>query len=111
MVDNNAALANRRRLIKALRSPMPEGFSWDFEYIKKHTSCGSGGCALGLASELWPELDVDDKKNVAEFFGMAGDEITGVFYGKYDAYNYIEIKDITPIMVANALESLENGQK
>lgn len=39
-----------------LRHQMPEGHRWDFTKVIYRESCGTAGCALGVARIVWPEL-------------------------------------------------------
>src|SRR5277367_1456082 len=45
----------RAVLIDALRHPMIE---WEWNYGEVKNKCGTAGCAIGLASVLWPKVDL-----------------------------------------------------
>jgi hypothetical protein len=89
-----------RVLIEALRSPLPEGFKWNFGWYEN--------CALGLALRLgivsWDDAP-DEKLSVAlggiSVMPLSSREIDGVVprYG-------VPARDVTPAMVADALEKL-----
>lgn len=103
------ARVNRRILIEALRGEMPEGFTWDFVPAYKRTACGAVGCALGLACELGmlKESEVLDKETVSRTFGVAVS--TDIFCSYKDQYKLsryggLYARDVTPAMVADALE-------
>lgn len=34
----------------------PRGWTWDFANIEVHHSCGTAGCAIGIARYTWPRL-------------------------------------------------------
>lgn len=114
----------RRVLVAALRRPMPEGFGWNFDTLFRSygndgndlpEGCGSVGCALGLASLLWPEeaetLPYGGDSDVADFFGITSQDVDQVFYNGPIAsgvrpYTSDNGHDITPQMVADALEAI-----
>jgi hypothetical protein len=104
----------RAMLIEALRAEMPINFKWNFRVVRESYDCGSRGCALGLASILWPSaagflLDDteihDDLK--ASFFGIPIESVEDIFFfgGEHDHY-YLGSTDVTPQMVAAALEAI-----
>jgi len=85
------------RLIEALRSPLPPGFEWGFRY--------SDTCALQVAEDMGIDLD-----EVAEVIGedfasrdhpLCAKQKDGLvpLYG-------VPARDVTPLMVADALERL-----
>ena len=99
----------RARLIEALRAPMPDNFTWDFSDIRYHTDCGTAGCAIGLAMEIWP----NDRRIIHDypekFFGITENEANRIFFscGNYKfAMNDVRPEDVRPEMVADALEAL-----
>jgi len=49
--------AGLRQLATELENQLPWNFTWDFSvsWRPKSKGCGSYGCAIGLAHELWPE--------------------------------------------------------
>jgi len=78
------------RLIRALRSPLPPGFEWDFR--------DGGTCALGLAVQMGlPLFEVVG----SSFTPFSANEKDGIapLYG-------VPARDVTPAMVADALEQL-----
>lgn len=103
-------LANRKRLIEALRAEMPAHFKWDFGEIYRVRSCGAVGCAVGLSRVLGiiTSKSIDDLvgaigipfMNGIELFAPGscdGDIVTG--YG-------VPWEQVTPQMVADKLEAL-----
>jgi hypothetical protein len=108
------------RLIAALRAPLPHAFRWDFNVIcsqdyadddvEGQHPCGTVGCALGLACQLWPEMrgtfqGISDEA-IGAFFGISGDAAYDVFFGDARFYGPWQNDDVTPAMVADALASL-----
>ena len=90
-------------------------FYWAFEEVGSHLSgCGTVGCALGLShSKLGLDPWASQQKE-ADFFGLFVDDCRRIFYG-YQHPNYYEyqhpnyygecdLRDVTPEMVADALE-------
>jgi len=55
----DSATQRRLALIAALRGRMPRGFRWNYGMVLEQRWCGTTGCALGLASLLWPEIRRD----------------------------------------------------
>lgn len=99
-------LERRRALITALRQEMPTGFKWNFIKILRARSCGSVGCALGLAQHLGiidNANDIDAK--ISNDFDMNQDQISAVFYNFMQFYP-VTNSNVTPAMVADALEAL-----
>ncbi len=101
---------NRTILIEALRSPFPEGFGWNFNVIHRREGCGTLGCAIGLAIEI----GLFDKKNN---FGPNDVEVEVVFgegiYRHFSSNNNdygVNAKQVTPAMVADALEQYGRAQ-
>lgn len=85
------------RLIDALRSPLPEGFEWDFTNFET--------CACGLAATmgiLGTVLTAHHSVNSAVFCR----EEDGIvpLYG-------VPARDVTPAMVADKLEAIAFGNK
>jgi hypothetical protein len=86
---------------------VPETHEWNFKtyYIEK--SCGTAGCAIGLAHTIWPgagllEIKDLDYENVASHFGMSEAQIDDVFH--HSGYPCGGV--VTPEMVADKLERL-----
>ncbi len=105
------------RLAKALRLidggvwVTPEEFKWDFSIISDAPSCGSVGCALGLADNMWPDarfmcpgnlatrLFPDDKRQRSFDFEVIFAPRTAIF------------DRVTPTMVADVIEDyVESGK-
>lgn len=66
-------LAGLKQLGDALRWNIPRNFNWDFTTLGGTNTCGSFGCAIGLACDLWPKQiacrlshDVADALNIPE---------------------------------------------
>jgi hypothetical protein len=95
----------RARLIEVLRSPMPNTWKWDFGVTEEEHECGTAGCALGLARQLWPEMNdfhaIRDRE--AAFFGITKDQAFSVFFGPYRGC----FASVTPEMVADRLEAID----
>jgi hypothetical protein len=82
------------QLIEALRSPLPEGFKWDFRSLPR--------CAAGLAYRL--RLDIWKGVGASPYgfdhpFGATERDGVIPLYG-------VPARDVTPAMVADALERL-----
>jgi hypothetical protein len=88
------------RLITALRSPLPEGFRWNFQHAAK--------CALGLAIRIGVYDAVQDfrltlpTRSGDPFSVPEGLNPVVPLYG-------VPAPDVTPAMVADALEKLITG--
>ena len=111
-----------KMLRDALRGVLPGGFAWDFSIYRDDFTmreglicgtgrvCGTRGCALGLASFLWPEifgLEPNSAK-AAPIFEMKLQEcqnlFTGVPFGMC-------ADEVTEGMVADAIDRyLETGR-
>lgn len=99
----------RARLIEALRGEMSNEFVWDFTTIMG--PCGTSGCALGLACKLWPDSfdtlsDPWAEPEQGEFFGISEDAARRIFYDEGEFYGVDALEDVTPAMVADALEKI-----
>ena len=107
--ENTPAL-NRTRLIAALRAPMPSGFRWWFPYFLVYDSCGTAGCAMGLAVTLGLMSDTDGDELLAKKLGLSESDVGHVFYNESeedDARFYgVAMDQVTPQMVADALERI-----
>jgi hypothetical protein len=108
----------RAVLCDALRGKMPNGFWWDFggifytRYNSQNKECGSAGCALGLASIMWPEqgniLRRGRYEDVAEFFGMTEQQVEEIFYNREPRGEiFYRSGNPKPATVAKAIESLK----
>jgi hypothetical protein len=111
--DDNAILSyreetpldRRRQLIAALRN-LPKEFEWNFAVDRKKAECGSQGCALGLASILWPDrVDAGRPR-----FSVVGSQIglspeaTYHIMGFSGRFARSDKYKVTAAMVADALE-------
>jgi hypothetical protein len=98
-------LDRRRQLIAALRD-LPKEFEWNFAVARGEAECGSQGCALGLASILWPDR-VDAEKPrfsaVGSQIGLSQEATYHImsFEGRFARYDRYKV---TAAMVADALE-------
>lgn len=102
---------NRARLIAALRAPMPEGHRWDFCEVSGEEEYGTYGCAFSIIDRLWPgATDVNaDGVPVHEFIGLTREQchaIFGVMSYQFDRFYKFPKRDVTPAMVADALEAI-----
>lgn len=107
-------LANRKRLIEALRAPqMPKGFTWDFGFFGARVGCGTVGCAVGLAKEIGLTSFVSLSKT-ADVVGLDYVDAAAVFSPREDiryddrhiARGYgVPWEQVTPQMVADKLEA------
>jgi hypothetical protein len=96
----------RARLIEALRADMPEGFTWNFKTADKVSSCGTVGCAIGLARHRFG-FGGRCAGNLGEAIGIgceSGWQIFGLDAVR-EVYG-VPPNDVTPSMVADALERL-----
>lgn len=92
----------RARLIEALRQPMPEGHTWDFDVLLNRHPCGTTGCALGVAKLIFgSDADVTH----TEFWGITEAQYGDLF--TRDGHTYgVPVDEVTPAMVAEALERI-----
>ena len=97
-------IERRKALIQALRALMPDHFKWKFTTVSDQHSCGTVGCALGLALVMWPEHGVFETE---DFFDLSIKQVNEVFYGCDKSYPS-DANHITPAMVADALEATLN---
>lgn len=110
-------LARRQRLVSVLRGKLPENHTWYFATVLEPNtdtmghSCGTVGCAMGVAILLWPEIP-HKKPNggrvqvnevaLGKFLDMTEDEIERIFFiSGYEEKNPFLV---TPEMVAEKLE-------
>ena len=101
----------RAILVDALRHEMPNGFAWNFRRVYRTTDCGSSGCALGLASLIWPNHAAvllgggDNVEAQAKFFGLSIADADRIFWdvGPKEGVFYRSV-DPRPTTVARALE-------
>lgn len=100
-----------RVLSEHLKREMPSDFEWDYYTVSKPTPCGTQGCAIGLAAELWP-----DKENLllrrglegrSEFFDIPQEIVHEIFFNACRYYRNVQIR---PRQVAELIDYyLENG--
>jgi hypothetical protein len=98
------AAARRAQLITALRREMPPMYLWDFGMTKETTDCGTRGCAVGLATILWPSVPADIS-SVSQHIGITAKQGWRIF-GHVPSSRWPAARgdDVTPQMVADALE-------
>lgn len=99
----------RKELIDALRSEMPPQFTWDFGVTKIKSQFGFYGCAVGLASVLWPE-EMNEPPTIdalARMIGLTEDSAWRIFSHDHTIEEYgMDFNDkITAEMVAERLEA------
>ena len=93
-------IEHRRQLIERLRNLWPD-HEWNFADVgmvrRDGTSCG---CALTVAYRLWLE------KAEYDCIGPVSNDIWGVYDFSSEPSRYYKVftKDVTPQMVADALE-------
>ncbi len=104
---HNTPKQNRMLLAAALRSDMPENFTWGFRNYRIEHDCGTVGCALGLAVEIGLLRHVainhryDELKKVFGPVAIKSEFWNPIPYARdWDA--------VTPHMVADLLEKLED---
>lgn len=77
---------------------------WDYLYVEQPTTahCGTAGCALGLASKVWPGFASFEAYDV---FDMAEADGQSVFFGLevHRFYGVDLMSKVTPGMVATAI--------
>lgn len=107
-------IAARLKLIEALRAEMPSGFIWDFANWYYSSTCGTAGCACGLAvvAGIVPRLylgkdDVLPSTVVGRAIGLHARTAAGIFVPEDPerTYGVKTMRDVTPTMVADKLEA------
>ncbi len=105
-------LARRRRLIAALRGEMPAGFTWNFNKTHFRNTCGTVGCAMGLAIEIGVLrpfagmlFALDWYEPMAARIGISKEDSHRIF-GMVSSYGANDPDKVTPAMVADKLEQL-----
>ena len=119
-----------KQLSQALRQDMPEGFTWDYATVWEQrfdVECGTVGCALGLASTLWPvecgklrhlaycggpRVEQLREERAASMFGMHVIAFRALFLGHSANRNGYEFLSKVPVTaVADAIDRyLETGE-
>lgn len=107
-------LARQRgyQLADALRN-LPKSHIWEFWHLGGKTVCGSVGCAIGLAETMWPETLPEVTIGVSgsefdHFFGLPEGSYGSVFGVDLALKHQIPMAEVTPEMVADALEEKLN---
>lgn len=96
----------RVALAAALREQLPENFRWNY--------CGTLTCAMGLAQAIGLIRDAFDDNEIENVFGLTTKQASDVFYGGNEGvwrgelcpFYGCESQDVSPEMVADALEAL-----
>lgn len=96
---NGVEVGKLRMLSEALKQEMPPTFGWNFQTVLRTTSCGTAGCAIGLAYQL-KLLDRETPSTLA--FEMAYSDIRRIF-GADNSYG-VPMSRVTPAMVAAELD-------
>lgn len=104
-----------RVLSERLKGEMPQSFQWEYYTVLSCTPCGTAGCAIGLATELWPDkADVllAGTKSRAEFFDIPADISEEIFFFAYKYHDFnTDGIDVTPADVARLIDHyLEHGR-
>ena len=100
-----------RKLAWVLRHPevWPKSHRWDFSQVLEKGSCGTAGCAIGVAAMVWPAslpfaclspLCGDDQslRSEVEHIFLPTGQGCHHLYGK-------SIMEVTPLDVADAIDS------
>jgi len=109
-------LAGLAQLSEALRHPEwweARGHEWYFPRILENRSCGTTGCAWGVAMTLWPkqvhraDMYFAVGPAAAGHFGIPESEGWRIFGTDYvrSVYGVTEY-EVTPAMVADAIDAL-----
>ena len=108
-----------QELIWELRN-LPDSHDWNFRFAYfnddgKLPECGTAGCALGYMRWRWPEKfeDVMYCNDYARVLGFPSVSGTRIFAHNGEVWNYDEktpVADVTPEMVADALEAELNKE-
>lgn len=100
----------RARLIEALRREMPPNHTWRFSAVFHKNGCGTVGCAIGVGILIGLPIGEDDGatgsvklEELAEVFGITAFDANRIFLST-EAYGACAHCDVTPAMVADALE-------
>lgn len=100
-------LSNRQILISTLRAELPTDFIWDFSVTRASSGlhCGTAGCAMYLAEKLNLVKDCFCDTQIQRAFGL--DNKTVNIFLNTDYYDADYMDQVTPKMVADALEALQ----
>lgn len=112
IVDLSFAKGNEglRRLAKALRLidggvwVTPEEFKWDFSIISNEPNCGSAGCAMGLADNMWPDQRFMCPGNLAARLFPEDTRLKTYDFDAIFAPRTAAFERVTPTMVADVIE-------
>jgi hypothetical protein len=89
---------NRARLAAALRNPAPGRLPWNFRLVSRCAFCELAAIGPEDDDGRWPDWLGLEEPLFDKIFGI-GDSVT--------FYNVTRAEDITPDMVAAALEAVE----
>lgn len=118
VVDLSFALGDEGllRLAKALRLidggvwVTPAEFRWDFRIITDDPGCGSVGCALGLADNMWPDTRFMCPGNFAARLCPTDVRNRSFDFDAIFAPRTANFEKVTPSMVADVIEDyVETG--
>lgn len=99
---NGVNLKAARELEDALRNELPSDWHWDFNRVRYAHSCGSAGCAIGLARHIGLVARNDSFVSVLNF---SSEDWCKTF--THDGHGYgVPIHAVTPLMVADALRAI-----
>jgi hypothetical protein len=99
-------LANRAKLLAALRAEMPEGFKFDYRTVLAEKGrCGTVGCGIGLAYSLGL-IPYPNSREIGLALGIKNNAVEAIFYNgvTYGAPRW-DWSSVTPAMVADELEA------
>lgn len=100
-------LAGLKQISDALRFSLHDHV-WDFTTIGGIASCGSYGCATGLASALWPEEDWPGFDAIARVLELPPSELSPIFGLGFPSENIgypgKRMVEVTPHNVADAID-------
>lgn len=107
-------LAGLAQLRDELLKPMPENHRWVFGHVRHEQDCGTSGCAIGLATVLWPKqtrnwlgphgnISAWPTKHVAEDLGLDTVTFKTIFLYPCTYHGEERLGVVTPHMVANKI--------
>ena len=104
----------------------PKGYQWSFLDVAEalhervegisinqpgaYQRCGTHGCAIGLAYEMWPEIQTrhqymgESIDNIAEATGISSMDAHCLFWETDTYYPGHVHEEVTPVMVADAID-------